>query len=63
MENRTMPTDAVKLLESLSSADIQHRLDELGAEEAALRTLLRATRARERGAHRPHSESGQAVSR
>jgi hypothetical protein len=45
-------TDPVKLVEGLDSATIQKRLRQIGAEEDALRVLLRAARARERAAAR-----------
>lgn len=39
---------AQNIVKNLSADEISQRLDELHAEEAALRTLLRASRARDR---------------
>jgi hypothetical protein len=52
--------DPRHLVESLDSAAILHRLEELAAEEAALRVLLRAARARERqqGQRKPEARKG-----
>jgi hypothetical protein len=41
-------SSAVELLRSLPSAEIEQKISELEAETAALKTLLRAARARER---------------
>jgi hypothetical protein len=50
--------DPLTLVENLSSADIARRLDILAAQEQALRTLLRAARARERAADRKYAKEG-----
>ena len=52
--------DIVALLRNADEQDIRTRLDELDAESAALRTLLRAVRARERARQTaPSSEEGE----
>lgn len=40
--------NAIAMLESLTVVDVEHRLRELDGEMRALRTILRALRARER---------------
>ena len=47
-----MESDPLDILRSLTATDIESRLDRLAQDEAALRTLLRAARAREREARR-----------
>jgi hypothetical protein len=53
MNQKPGAIDPVAILDSLSSADIVRRLDDLAKEEKALRTLLRAARAREQARPRP----------
>jgi hypothetical protein len=46
MTRATLPADPVALIQSLDPDAIARRLDELVAEERALRVLLRSARAR-----------------
>ena len=59
MDTRTTQTDPVELIESLSSVEIAQRLDTLAAQEAALRSLLRVARLRERGADKARHDRGE----
>jgi hypothetical protein len=52
--------DALALLSRLTLAEIEARIATLRAEDAALRTLLRALRARERRAKATHNGKGVA---
>lgn len=54
--------NATALVESLDSLTIRQRLERLDSEEQALKVLLRAAVARERGGG-PHRESRGAVAR
>lgn len=48
MENTPDKTDLIALLRNADEQVIRQRLDEIDAEAAALKTLLRAIRARQR---------------
>jgi hypothetical protein len=48
MSHAPLPTDPVTLVQSLDSKQIAARLEELAAEQDALRVLFRSARARER---------------
>jgi hypothetical protein len=50
-------TDAVTLIEALDPDQISRRLDELVAEERALRVLLRSARARQQARRRRQGEA------
>jgi hypothetical protein len=53
MDGQKTPTDPVALINGLNADQITKRLEELTAEEQALRVLLRSARARD-GARRRH---------
>jgi hypothetical protein len=58
MSRATRPADPVALIQSLDPDAIARRLDELAAEEHALRVLLRSARARQQAQRRRDAQEG-----
>jgi hypothetical protein len=58
MNTADVQTDPVALVRSLDADQIARRLEELAAEERALRVLLRSARARQQGQLRRERREG-----